>query len=85
MQLRLEEGEAWSLVAVVTSSVVDNSGISQAAKEHVRGWRRKHAEGTAGMAALADGMNGAIGAYIEAKTDRQVRKRGRYKRARSQE
>ena len=84
MQLRMEEGEAWSLVAVVTSCVVDSSGVSQDAKESIRQWRRKHAEGTAEMAALADGMNEAIGAYIEARTDRQVRKRGRYARVRSQ-
>jgi hypothetical protein len=81
----MEEDEAWSLVAVVTSYVVDNSGVSQGAKEKVRLWRRQHAQGTAKMAELADGMNEAIGAYIEAKTDRQVRKRGRYGRARSQE
>lgn len=85
MQLRMEEDEACSLAAVVTSYVVDNSGVSQGAKEKVRLWRRQHAEGTAKMATLADGMNEAIGAYIEAKTDRQVRKRGRYGRARSQE
>ncbi len=84
MQLRMEEDEAWSLVAVVTSYVVDDSGVSQDAKESIRQWRRKHAEGTVEMAALADGMNEAIGAYIEARTDRQVRKRGRYGRARSQ-
>jgi len=84
MQLRMEEGEAWSLVAVVTSYVVDDSGVSQEAKESIRQWRRKHAEGTVEMAALADGMNEAIGAFIEARTDRQVRKRGRYARVRSQ-
>ncbi|HEY5639047.1 MAG TPA: hypothetical protein VIW01_03270 [Dehalococcoidia bacterium] len=83
MHLRMEEDEAWSLAAVVTSYVVDNSGVSQDAKERIRLWRRRHAEGTPAMAALADGMNEAIGAYIEAKTDRQVRKRGRYERARS--
>ena len=83
MQLRMEEGEAWSLAAVVTSYIVDSSGMSQDAKESVRRWRRVHAEGTVQMAALTDGMNEAIGAYNEAKTDRQVRKRGRYQRARS--
>ena len=84
MHLRMEEDEARSLLAVATSYVVDNSGVSQDAKAHVRQWRTDHAEGTVKMAALADGMNEAIGAYIEAKTDRQVRKRGRYSRARSQ-
>jgi len=84
MHPRMEEDEARSLLAVVTSYVVDNSGVSQKAKAHVRQWRTDHTEGTTKMAALADGMNEAIGAYIEAKSDRQVRKRGRYSRARSQ-
>ena len=84
MHLRMEEDEARSLLAVVTSDVVDNSGVSQKAKAHVRQWRTDHTEGTTKMEALADGMNEAIGAYIDAKTDRQVRKRGRYSRARSQ-
>ncbi len=84
MHLRMEEDEARSLLAVVTSYVVDNSGVSQDAKGLVRQWRTDHAEGTVKMAALTDGMNEAIGAYIEAKTDRQVRKRGRYGRVRSQ-
>ena len=84
MHLRMEEDEARSLLAVVTSYVLDNSGVSRDAKGHVRHWRTGHAEGTVKMAALADGMNEAIGAYIEAKTDRQVRRRGRYERSRSQ-
>ncbi len=84
MHLRMEEDEARSLLAVVTSYVVDNSGVSQDAKTHVRQWRTDHAEGTVKMASLTDGMNEAVGAYMDAKTDRQVRKRGRYGRARSQ-
>ncbi len=84
MHLRMEEDEARSLLAVVTSYVVDNSGVSRDAKARVRRWRTEHAEGTVKMAALADGMNEAIGASIEAKTDRQVRRRGRYERSRSQ-
>ena len=84
MHLRMEEDEARSLLAVVTSYVVDNSGVSQGAKAHVRRWRTEHAEGTVKMAALTDGMNEAVGSYMDAKTDRQVRQRGRYGRTRSQ-
>ena len=84
MHLRMEEDEARSLLAVITSYVLDNSGISQDAKARVRQWRTDHADGTVKMAALTDGMNEAVGVYMDAKTDRQVRKRGRYGRARSQ-
>jgi len=84
MHLIMEEDEARSLLAVITSYVLDNSGVSQAAKAHVRQWRTDHAEGTVKMASLTDGMNEAVGSYMDAKTDRQVRQRGRYGRARSQ-
>ncbi len=84
MHLRMEEDEARSLLAVVTSYVLDNSGVSRDAKASVRQWRTAHAEGTVKMAALTDGMNEAVGSYMDAKTDRHVRKRGRYQRARSQ-
>ncbi|MCH8201314.1 MAG: hypothetical protein IIB85_05270 [Chloroflexi bacterium] len=80
----MEEDEARSLLAVITSYVLDNSGVSQDAKARVRQWRTDHAEGTVKMAALTDGMNDAVGAYIDARTDRQVRARGRYGRVRSQ-
>ena len=83
MQLRMEQDEARSLLAIVTSYVLDNSGVSQVAKKHVRQWRTNHAEGTPKMAALTDGMNEAVGAFMDAKTDRQVRARGRYGRVRS--
>ncbi len=85
MHLRMEEDEARSLLAVVTSYVLDKSGVSRDAKASVRQWRTDHAEGTVKMEALTDGMNDAVGAYMEAKTDRQVRQRGRYGRVRSQE
>ncbi len=83
MHLRMEEDEARSLLAVVTSYVLDNSDVSREAKASIRQWRTDHAEGTVKMEALTDGMNEAVGAYMDAKTDRQVRRRGRYERSRS--
>jgi hypothetical protein len=80
MELRLERDEAWSLMAIVASYVIDNSGVSQAGKQKIRRWRSDNAENSPEMESLADGMNQAIGAYFEAKTDRQVRRRGRYVR-----
>jgi hypothetical protein len=80
VQLRIEQDEAWSLMLVVTSYIIDNSGVSQEAKQKIRQWRNDHAEGTQEMAALSDGMNEAVGAYMEHRTDRTVRRRGRYQR-----
>ena len=78
MQLRLDQDEAHSLMTVVTSYVIDNAGVSQAAKQAIRRWRTEREQGTLAMDALADGINGSLGAYFEEKTDRTVRRKGRY-------
>ena len=84
MHLIMEEDEARSLLAIVTSYILDNSDISRDAKASVRQWRTDHAEGTVKMETLTGGMNEAVGAYMDAQTDRQVRQGGRYGRVRSQ-
>jgi hypothetical protein len=83
MQLRLDEAEAHSLMTVVTSYVIDNAGVSQAARQAIRRWRTTHEQGTPAMDTMADGINGSLGAYFEDRTDRTVRKKGRYVRSRS--
>ncbi|MEX1195684.1 MAG: hypothetical protein WD904_09015 [Dehalococcoidia bacterium] len=81
MQLRLETDEASSLMTVVTSYVIDHGGVSQDAKQRIRRWRTDHEQGKPAMVELADGINGALGAYVEEKSDRVVRRKGRYVRA----
>lgn len=82
MQIVMEPDEANSLMSVITSYVIDHAGLSQDGKQRVRKWRTDRPVGSPGMSGLADAMNEAIGAYIEEKTDRQVRRKGRYTRAR---
>lgn len=82
MQIVMEPDEANSLMSVITSYVIDRAGLSQDGKQRVRKWRTDRPVGSTGMAAVAVAMNEAIGAYIEEKTDRQVRRKGRYTRAR---
>lgn len=78
MQVVMETDEAWSLMSVITSYVIDKSGISQDGKQRVRKWRADRATGSTEMDALAVAMNRALGTLIEEKTDRQVRRKGRY-------
>jgi hypothetical protein len=74
----LDRDEAWSLMMLVTSFVIDNSGVSQDGKQKLRRWRSDHAEPSLEMGELADAMNKAVGAFVDEQTNRQVRQKGRY-------
>ena len=80
MQVIIDPEEAWSLMTLVTSYVIDKSGVSQDGKTKIRSWRTDRAIGTVEMDAVAVGLNKAIGTYLDEKTNRQVRARGRYAR-----
>ena len=80
MQIILETDEAWSLMTVISSYAIDNGGMAQAGKQAVRQWRAGHAQGTPAMAALTEGINAALGGYLDDKTNRQIRRKGRYSR-----
>ncbi len=81
MQIVMETDEANSLMSIITSYVIDNAGLSQVGKQSVRKWRTDRAIGSAEMDALTVALNGALGTYLDEKTDRQVRRKGRYTRA----
>ena len=78
MQIVVETDEAWSLMSVIASHVIDNSGASQDGKSAIRRWRNDRALGTVEMDDLAVAMNEALGTYLDEKTARMVRRRGRY-------
>ena len=78
MHLVIETDESWSLMALITSYIIDNSGVSQEGKQRARRWRTDRALGTVEMDQLAVAMNGALGTFIDEKTARLVRQRGRY-------
>ena len=78
MHLVIETDESWSLMSVITSYIIDNSGVSQGGKQRARRWRTDRALGTVEMDQLAVAMNGALGTFIDEKTARLVRQRGRY-------
>ncbi len=78
MQVVLEMDEAWSLMSVITSYVIDHSGVSQDGKSKIRRWRSDRAAGTAEMGDLAVAVNQALDTYLDEKMTRTVRRRGRY-------
>lgn len=78
MQVVLETDEAWSLMSTITSYVIDHSSVSQEGKAKIRRWRGDRALGTVEMDDLALALNEALGAYLDEKTARMLRRRGRY-------
>ena len=78
MQIVLETDEAWSLMSVITSHVIDSSGVSPDGKSAIRRWRTDRAVGTVEMDDLAVAVNESLGTYLDEKTTRMVRRRGRY-------
>ena len=78
MQIVIETDEAWSLMSVITSYVIDKSGVSQDGKQAIRKWRTDRASGTVEMDRLAIALNEAIGTHIDEKMARKVHTRGRY-------
>jgi len=78
MQVILETDEAWSLMTLITSFIIDRAGLSGEGRAKVRRWRADRALGTVEMDQLALAMNQALGNYLDEKTTRQIRMRGRY-------
>lgn len=78
MQIVMEPDEANSLMSIITSYVIDSSGLSQDGKQRVRKWRTDREQGSPAMRELATAMNRALGTFIEEKTERQIRRKGRY-------
>ena len=85
MQMILDQDEAWSLMTVATSFVIDRSGVSADGKQRLRRWRTVRAENTVEMGELTAGMNAALDAFLDEQTNRQIRGKGRFTRAKETE
>jgi hypothetical protein len=78
VQLILEADEAWSIMTLVVSQVIDTVELSDAGQAAVRKWRSDRAGGTELMGALAEAMNEALGNQIDERTRRRIRRKGGY-------
>jgi hypothetical protein len=65
-------------MSLVVSQVLDQVDLSDGGKEKVRRWRGDHVDGTAEMSELTVSMNEVLGATLDEKTTRLIRRKGRY-------
>lgn len=78
MQVILEGDEAWSLMTVLVSQMIDKAGLSADGKAKLRKWRTDRAAGTLAMNELTQDLNEALGNTLDEKTTRLLRRPGRY-------
>ena len=78
MQIILDTNEAWSIMSLVVSQVLDQAELSDEGKATLRKWRTEHNEGTAEMSDLTISMNESIGTVLDETTTRVVRRQGWY-------
>ena len=78
MQIILDVDEAWSLMTIIVSQMIDKAGVSPDGKAKLRKWRSDRAEGTAEMADLTVELNEALGSTLDEKTTRLIRRKGYY-------
>jgi hypothetical protein len=78
MQIILDTDEAWSIMSLVVSQVLDQAELSDEGKATLRKWRTEHNEGTAEMSDLTISMNESIGTVLDEATTRLVRRQGWY-------
>lgn len=79
MNVILNTDEAHVVLALVTSTVLDHVDLSEDAKEKIRDWRTERAPGTIPLDDFAENLNEAIGNFIDERTRRMLRQRGRLK------
>lgn len=78
MQIILDTDEAWSLMTIIVSQMIDKAGVSTDGKARLRKWRSDRADGTAEMATLTVSLNEALGSTLDEKTTRLIRRKGYY-------
>ena len=78
MQVILEPDEAWSVMTLVVSQVLDQVELSDEGKAAIRRWRTDRADGTSEMAGLTMSMNESMGSVLDEKMTRLIRRTGWY-------
>ena len=78
MQLILDTDEAWSIMSLVISQVIDQAELSDEGAAAVRRWRGDRVEGTSEMADLTVSMNEALGSTLDERTQKLIRRKGWY-------
>lgn len=79
MNVILNTDEVNAVLTLVSAQVLDHVDLSTDAKKQVRAWRRAHDLDTTGLDEFAETLNTALGNFIDERTTRYVRKRGKIK------
>lgn len=77
MNVILNVDEVHTVVSLVTAQVLDHVELAQKTRDAVRQWRREHEPGTTGLDDYAAVFNEAVGNFIDERTTRMLRKRGK--------
>jgi hypothetical protein len=78
MQVILEPDEAWSIMSLVVSQVLDQVDLSDEGRAAIRKWRQERNEGTAEISELTVSMNESLGSVLDERTARLIRRKGWY-------
>lgn len=76
MNVILNVDEAHAVLARVTGQVIDQAGLSEAAREAIKQWRQDRDPGMKPLDDFVVGFNEAIGNHIDEATSRRLRMRG---------
>ncbi len=79
MNVVLNTEEAHVVLTLVSAQVLDHVELSDDAREKIRAWRRDRNVGTVPLDGFTLELNEAIGTYIDERTRRMVRSRGKLK------
>jgi hypothetical protein len=79
MNVVLNTDEANTVMSIITGQLIDQAGLSEAAKKTIREWRRDLAPGTVPLDGFTLRLNEAIGNFIDERTTRMMRTRGQVK------
>ena len=60
MQIALDPDEAWSLMSLIVSQVLDGVELSGDGRNAIKKWRSDYTEGSSRMQTLAAEMNAAL-------------------------
>jgi hypothetical protein len=74
----LETDEAWSIMTLFVSQVLDQVDLSDEARATIRRWRSDRADGTAEMSDLTVSMNEVLGTVLDDRMTRLIRRKGWY-------
>lgn len=76
MNVIMNVDEVHVVLTLVSSQVLDNVELSDAARKAIRDWRQERALGSKDLDAFGARFNESLGNYIDEQTTRYLRRRG---------